>query len=446
MRCGHARRRLSSLAARSRSPSCCCRSSAIFAHTSPAQARRTSSRTPSSRDAFVVSIKTSVDRAGADPAASGRRRRTCSRRGASRAARSRSRSSSCRSCCRRRSPGSGCSPRSAASACSARASTSSASRCRSRRPRSTVAVAYVASPLYIRQAIAAFEATDPQPCRPRRARSAPGRRARSSASCSRSRAAACSRGSRSRSRAASASSARRSCSRAASRRSRRRCRSRSTRSSTRDFDATLAMSGVLVIVSAVLLLAPQNRTRMATLNLDNVDRPSSVFRARAEPRGRAHGRPRRAVGSGEEHRAATRSPGSCARARGAIGVGGRDVVRRAAGVDLPPERRSVGLVFQDYALFPHLTVRAERRVRAAPRGRRVPRALPHLRTSRTRVPRRSPAASASASRSPARSRATRAVLLLDEPLAALDAHTKTSRCAPSCRSCSRGARASRRCS
>jgi molybdate transport system ATP-binding protein len=28
----------------------------------------------------------------------------------------------------------------------------------------------------------------------------------------------------------------------------------------------------------------------------------------------------------------------------------------AARVDLPPERRSVGLVFQDYALFPHLTV------------------------------------------------------------------------------------------
>ena len=32
------------------------------------------------------------------------------------------------------------------------------------------------------------------------------------------------------------------------------------------------------------------------------------------------------------------------------------VVAGAAGVHLPPERRSVGLVFQEGALFPHLTV------------------------------------------------------------------------------------------
>ena len=50
----------------------------------------------------------------------------------------------------------------------------------------TIAVAYVASPLYIRQAIAAFEATSTQTSPPPRARSARARRARSSASCCRS--------------------------------------------------------------------------------------------------------------------------------------------------------------------------------------------------------------------------------------------------------------------
>ena len=95
-----------------------------------------------------------------------------------------------------------------------------------------VAVAFVASPLYVRQAIAAFEAVD----RDARRRVAHARRRagarRSSASSSRSRAAGSPPARRSRSRAGSASSARRSCSPAASRASRRRCRSRSTPSST----------------------------------------------------------------------------------------------------------------------------------------------------------------------------------------------------------------------
>ena len=35
------------------------------------------------------------------------------------------------------------------------------------------------------------------------------------------------------------------------------------------------------------------------------------------------------------------------------------------GYVVPPERRRVGMVFQDYALFPHLTVARERRLRPA---------------------------------------------------------------------------------
>jgi len=41
---------------------------------------------------------------------------------------------------------------------------------------------------------------------------------------------------------------------------------------------------------------------------------------------------------------------------GAVAVGGRVMADAAAGIDVPPEARGVGLVFQDYALFPHLDV------------------------------------------------------------------------------------------
>lgn len=40
--------------------------------------------------------------------------------------------------------------------------------------------------------------------------------------------------------------------------------------------------------------------------------------------------------------------------RGAVEIGDRVVV--GPGVNLPPEQRNVGMVFQDYALFPHMTV------------------------------------------------------------------------------------------
>ena len=41
---------------------------------------------------------------------------------------------------------------------------------------------------------------------------------------------------------------------------------------------------------------------------------------------------------------------------GTIRINGRIVFDSAAGIDLPPHRRRVGLVFQEYALFPHKTV------------------------------------------------------------------------------------------
>jgi molybdate transport system ATP-binding protein len=45
-------------------------------------------------------------------------------------------------------------------------------------------------------------------------------------------------------------------------------------------------------------------------------------------------------------------------ARGHIGFADETWFDADRGIDLPPEQRHVGLVFQEYALFPHLTVRA----------------------------------------------------------------------------------------
>jgi spermidine/putrescine transport system ATP-binding protein len=42
--------------------------------------------------------------------------------------------------------------------------------------------------------------------------------------------------------------------------------------------------------------------------------------------------------------------------QGRVALGGEVLFDSAGGIDLPPEKRRVGFVFQDYALFPHMTV------------------------------------------------------------------------------------------
>ena len=45
-------------------------------------------------------------------------------------------------------------------------------------------------------------------------------------------------------------------------------------------------------------------------------------------------------------------------ARGRVELGGETWLDTERGIDLRPEERRVGLVFQEYALFPHMSVRA----------------------------------------------------------------------------------------
>ena len=98
--------------------------------------------------------------------------------------------------------------------------------------------------------------------------------------------------------------------------------------------------------------------------------------------------------------------------------------------DLPPQQRNIAMVFQSYALFPHLKARttsasarrsAARAARpSTTRSRRRP-AILNLLAISTAIPASCRAASASASPWAAPSCASPSVFLFDEPLSNLDA-------------------------
>lgn len=112
-------------------------------------------------------------------------------------------------------------------------------------------------------------------------------------------------------------------------------------------------------------------------------------------------------------------------ARGRISLDGEAWLDTSRRVDVPPEGRSVGLVFQDYALFPHLSVRRNV-VYGAPDRRSVDGLLERFRIRHLADARPTEISGGERQRvalARALARDPR-VLLLDEPLAALDSHTR----------------------
>lgn len=111
---------------------------------------------------------------------------------------------------------------------------------------------------------------------------------------------------------------------------------------------------------------------------------------------------------------------------GRISLGGRLLLDRARGVDLPPHQRRIGYVFQEPRLFPHLSV-AQNLTYGAARGT-SPEAVARMLDIGPLLGRRPGALSGGEAQRVALGRALLSgpdLLILDEPLAALDQGLKS---------------------
>jgi len=111
-------------------------------------------------------------------------------------------------------------------------------------------------------------------------------------------------------------------------------------------------------------------------------------------------------------------------ARGRVALGAEVWLDTDRRIDLPPDRRRVGLVFQEYALFPHMTVRQN----VAYGGGRLADELLERFGIGTLASAKPDQLSGGERQRVALARALArepGVLLLDEPLSSLDANTKT---------------------